>query len=53
MTNDYTNNVVVNGVQVMNTSDMKEYPLDLSICYTKYVGKKRLGDDAEVCNWHG
>lgn len=50
--NTYPNNVIVNGVEVMDASDMIEYPLDLTIHYTRDVGKGRIVDDAEICNWN-
>lgn len=46
--NTCSNNIIVNGVEVIDASDMVEYVLDSAMYYTR----EEL-DAAEISNWDG
>lgn len=51
--NPHHNNVTVNGVEIMDASDLVEYPLDLPICIRRDVEEGRTWNDVEISNLDG
>lgn len=48
--NTYHHSVTVNGVEVIDSNDMIEFPLDLAICYRRDAEEGRMENDAEISN---
>lgn len=48
--NTYHHSVTVNGVEVIDSNDMIEFPLDLAICYRRDAEDGRMENDAEISN---
>lgn len=42
--------VTVNGVEVIDSNDMIEFPLHLAICYRRDAEEERMENDAEISN---